>query len=255
MNFIKAPEDIGHIREAGKRLARILRVVGEHATAGTTTQALNDMCEHLIREGGDTPAFLNYKPDGASRPFPATLCVSINDEAVHGIPSPTRVLRDGDMVSLDAGLIHNGCIADMCITVPVGVVDAQAQHLIAVTKDALFKGIAVARGGAHTGDIGRAIEPFVLDAGFEVVADLGGHGVGYAVHEVPHIFHIALKGKGDVLEPGMVITIEPTVAEGAGEVEIAEDQWTYRTIDGSRTAQWEHTILITDGDPEILTLE
>ncbi|GMU73986.1 MAG: methionine aminopeptidase [Candidatus Campbellbacteria bacterium] len=255
MTSIKTPEDIALIREAGKRLACIVQRVSDTVAPGISTQELNDVCERLIREGGDTPAFLNYRPDGASRPYPATLCVSINDEAVHGIPDPKRILKEGDIVSLDAGLIHQGRIADMCVTVPVGNVDAQAQRLIDVTKKAMDIGIAAARGGAYVGDIGRAIEPYVQKEGFEVVADLGGHGVGLAVHETPHVFHIARKGKGDKLEPGMVITVEPTIAEEYGDVILGDDGFTYVTADGSRCAQWEHTILITDGAPEILTVQ
>lgn len=255
MLLIKTEEDIRLIREAGRRLARVMREVSTAAVPGVSTQELNDRAERLIRDGGDTPAFLHYQPAGASSPFPATLCVSVNDEAVHGIPSKERTLKEGDIVSLDAGLTHQGRIADMCVTVPVGKIDEEAKRLIEVTKKAMELGVAVSRGGACVGDIGRAIEPYVEKEGFEVVADLGGHGVGYAVHEEPHIFHIARKGKGMKLSPGMVITVEPTVSEGSGEVDLAGDEWTYKTIDGSRCAQWEHTILITEGAPEILTIE
>ncbi len=254
MLLIKTEEDIRLIREAGRRLARVIREVSAAVVPGVSTKELNDHAERLIRKEGDTPAFLNYKPASASRPFPATLCVSVNDEAVHGIPSKERLLKEGDIVSLDSGLTHQGRIADMCVTVPVGEVDENAKRLIEVTKKAMELGIAASRAGAFVGDIGRAIEPYVEKEGFEVVADLGGHGVGYAVHEEPHVFHVARKGKGMKLEPGMVITIEPTVSEGEGEVDLAEDEWTYKTVDGSRCAQWEHTILITQGAPEILTI-
>ncbi len=254
MSLIKTLEDLALIRAAGERLARVLKEVSAAVAPGISTFELDTLTEDLIRAGGDMPAFLNYKPSGASRPFPATLCVSINDEAVHGIPSKERFLKEGDIVSLDTGLIHKERVADMCVTVPVGAVDDAARRLIEVTKVALHKGIDVARAGAHINAIGNAIEPYVRLEGFQVVADLGGHGTGNAVHENPHIFHIAQKSKGLTLEPGMVITIEPTVSEGSGEVDIAEDDWTYKTIDGSRTAQWEHTIIITDGDPEIVTV-
>lgn len=254
MSLIKTPEDLELIRIAGKRLARILDTVGKAVAPGVSTQELDEMTEDLVRAGGDIPAFLNYKPAGAPRAYPATLCVSINDEAVHGIPREDRILKEGDIVSLDSGLIHKGRIADMCITVPVGKVDDTAQRLIEVTKKALFKGIDVALAGAHLNVIGNAIEPYVLKEGFEVVADLGGHGTGLAVHEEPHIFHITQKSKGPKLLPGMVITIEPTVSEGSGEVDIADDEWTYKTTDGSRTAQWEHTLIITDDVPEIVTM-
>jgi methionyl aminopeptidase len=254
MSLIKSQEDITLVREAGRRLAKVMREVSAKVAPGVSTQELNDLAEHLIRDGGDTPSFLHYKPFGARKPFPATLCVSINDEAVHGIPTPDRILKEGDIVSLDAGLTHKGRIADMCVTVPVGAIDAKAKRLMQVTREALARGIAVALGGAFVGDIGRTIEPYVEKEGYSVVPDLGGHGVGHSVHEEPLIFHIFRKEKGIELKPGMIITIEPIISEGSGEVVLSDDGWTYKTVDGARCAQFEHTIVITDGDPEILTV-
>jgi len=254
MAKIKTPEEIEVIREAGKRLARILHAAGAMARPGVTTKELDTFVESEIRKGGDEPAFLNYKPAGATRPYPATLCVSINDEAVHGIPREDRVLKAGDIVSLDAGLIHKGLIADMCITVPVGEIDAAGKKLIEETKKSLMAGIAAARGGAHLGDIGAAVEGSLSGTGLRVVEDLGGHGVGHKVHELPHIFHYGERGTGEKLVPGMVITIEPTVSEGGSDIDLDNDGYTYRTTDGSRCAQWEHTIVITDGEPEIVTV-
>ncbi len=254
MAKIKTPEEIAIIREAGKRLARILHAAGDRARPGVTTKELDTFVESEIRKGGDEPAFLNYKPAGAKYPFPATLCVSVNDEAVHGIPREDCVLKEGDIVSLDAGLIHKGLVADMCITVSVGEIDAAGKKLIEETKKALMAGIAAARGGARLGDIGAAVEESLSGTGFRVVEDLGGHGVGHKVHEQPHIFHYGERGTGEKLVPGMVITIEPTVSEGESDITLKEDEWTYRTTDGSRCAQWEHTIVITSGDPEVVTV-
>lgn len=254
MATIKTPKELATLREAGRRLATIMRDVRALVRPGVTTAELDAFVEERIREGGDIPAFKNYKPEGAARAFPATLCVSINDEAVHGIPSNERTLATGDIVSLDAGLTHDGLIADMCITVPVGDVDEEAKKLMRVTEETLMAGIAAARGGAHLGDIGAAIEDAVRGTGYSIVKDLGGHGVGHAVHERPHIFHFGKRGTGSVLEPGMVITIEPTITEGSGDIVLALDEFTYLIADGSRAAQFEHTIIITDGEPEIITV-
>lgn len=254
MAKIKTQEEIAIIREAGKRLARILHAAGAMVRPGMTTKELDTFVESEIRKGGDEPAFLNYKPAGASRPYPATLCISINDEAVHGIPREDRALREGDIVSLDAGLIHEGLVADMCVTVSVGKIDDAGKKLIEGTKKALIAGVRAAKGGAHVGDIGAAIEESLAGTGLRIVEDLGGHGVGHKVHELPHIFHYGERGTGEKLVPGMVITIEPTVSEGESEIVLDDDGYTYRTTDGSRCAQWEHTIVITDGEPEIVTV-
>ncbi len=254
MAKIKTPEEIEILREGGRRLAQIMDTVAAKALPGVHPHDLDALAHKLITEGGDAPAFLNYQPKGAKRPFPATLCVSVNDEAVHGIPEEhTEFLKEGDIVSLDAGLVHKGLITDMCVTVPVGSADAAGIELIESAEKARDAGIAAARGGAHLGDIGAAIGDVLAETGFAVVRDLGGHGVGHQVHELPHIFHFGEKGKGEILEPGMVITVEPTISEGDTEIVLAKDGYTYRTKDGSRTAQFEHTILITKGAPEILT--
>ena len=254
MSTIKTPEEIVILRESGRRLAVVMEKLKDAVRPGVSTWEIDELGERLIREGGDTPAFKNYKPAGARIAFPATVCVSINNEAVHGIPKKDKVFTEGDIVSLDAGLIHQGLISDMCITVSVGAIDATAEKLIHVTKESLMAGIAAARGGNHLGDIGAAVEGVISKTDFSIVKDLGGHGVGHKVHEPPHIFHFGKAGTGSVLQPGMVITIEPTITEGDGEVVLGDDNFTYETADGSRTAQFEHTILITEGEPEILTV-
>lgn len=254
MSTIKTPEEIEILRESGRRLAVVMEKLKDAVRPGVSTFEIDELGERLIREGGDIPAFKNYKPAGARIAFPATVCISINNEAVHGIPKKDHTLKAGDIVSLDAGLIHQGLISDMCITVPVGDIDTDAQTLIEMTHEALMAGIMAARGGNRLGDIGAAIQAVISKTSFSIVRDLGGHGVGHKVHEEPHIFHFGKAGTGAKLEPGMVITIEPTISEGEGEVVIGDDGFTYETADGSRTAQFEHTIVITDGEPEILTV-
>ncbi|MBP9772028.1 MAG: type I methionyl aminopeptidase [Candidatus Pacebacteria bacterium] len=255
MATTKTPEEIVILREGGKRLARLIELVKAETKVGVPIRDLDALFEREARAAGDAPAFLGYTPAGAERPFPASLCVSVNDEAVHGVPTESDyVLQDGDIVSLDAGLTHQGLITDMCTTVAVGDVDEIGLELIEVAKRALMVGIHAARGGDRLGDIGAAIDAELDGTGFGAIPDLGGHGVGHKVHEAPHIFHFGEAGTGAKLVPGMVITIEPTVSEGSTDIELAEDGYTYKTIDGSRTAQFEHTIVITNGEPEILTL-
>jgi len=253
---IKTPEEIELLHEGGKRLARILRVIAESATPGVSTKELNDKAEALIREGGDTPSFLGYKPNGAGRPYPATLCVSVNDEIVHGVSNENpQTLKEGDIVGLDLGLIHKKLFVDGAVTVPVGEVDADAKKLIQVTKEALAVGIQAARKGNTVGDIGHAIEEFVKPHGYGIVRELGGHGVGYKVHEEPHIVNFGEKGVGPKLKPGMVLALEPMLNEGTKKITLASDGHTFKTADGKRSAHFEHTIVITKGEAEILTKE
>ncbi len=252
----KTEDDIVHLREGGKRLARILRVLGEHAKPGVSTGELGRMCEELIREGGDVPAFLNYKPRSAKRPFPAALCICVNDEVVHGIPRDDVILKEGDIVSVDAGLIHEGLVTDSSLTVAVGKLDAKGKKLIKTAQEALEIGVWEARAGARVGDVSAAIQKHVEKAGFRLVEELGGHGVGYKVHEEPDVPNTGTKGTGPLLEAGMVIAIEPILVEKNPDIFIDEsDGYTIFTEDGGRAAIAEHTVLITDGDPEVMTKE
>lgn len=244
------------MREGGRRLAGILKELAAAVRPGITAAELNELAEKLVAKGGDRSAFLNYKPYGAKRPYPAALCVSVNDEVVHGIPNETeKVLKVGDIVSLDMGLIHKGLITDMAITVPVGKIDGRAVRLLETTRQALEAGIAVARAGKRVGDISAAVERTVQAAGanFGIVEELAGHGVGYKVHEDPYVPNYTSREAGAVLKAGMVLAIEPMVNEGGKAVRLATDGYTYKTADGSRSAHFEHTIVITDGDAEILT--
>ena len=254
MITIKKPEEIAILREGGKRHAEILRRVVAAVAPGATAFSLNALAEKLIKENGDEAAFLGYTPKGAKRPYPASLCVSVNDEVVHSIPNEKeKILKEGDIVSLDLGLRHNGLITDAAITVPVGKIDAAAEKLIETTKKALTIGIVAARGNGHIGDIGEAIEKFVRPFGYGIVRDLAGHGVGYAVHEPPFVPNFGKKGKGKKLLPGMVLAIEPMLNEGTEKVILTDDDYTYRTADGKRSVHFEHTIVITDSGAEVLT--
>ena len=254
MITIKKPEEIAILREGGKRHAEILRQIARVVKPGISSAKLNTLAEKLIKENGDEAAFLGYTPKDTKRPYPASLCVSVNDEVVHGIPNEKeKILKEGDIVSLDLGLRHNGLITDAAITVSVGKIDAVAEKLIETTKKALAIGIAAAHGGGHIGDIGEAIEKFVRPFGYGIVRDLAGHGVGYAVHEPPFVPNFGKKGKGKKLLPGMVLAIEPMLNEGTEKVVLDSDDYTYRTADGKRSAHFEHTIVITDSGAEVLT--
>lgn len=256
MIIIKTKEEIEIIREGGKHLATVLYKLGEKVAPGVSTKDLDIYAEKLIRDMGDTPAFLNYRPEGANIPYPASLCISVNDEVVHGIPSKKRILKEGDIVSLDLGLKHKGLFTDMAITVPVGVISASNKVLILVTEQALRVGIDAAQAGNTVGDIGYAIESFVRshkDNKYGIVEVLSGHGVGRAIHEDPYIPNFGKRGKGAKLVPGMVVAIEPMLNIGTKNVTIDNDQYTFRTADGKNSAHFEHTIVITESEPEILT--
>src|SRR3989344_722187 len=253
MIIIKTKEEIETLREGGKRLATVLHKVKDMVAPGVSTKELDTYAEKLIRKMGDTPAFLNYRPAGARNPFPATLCTSVNEEVVHGIPNANKILKEGDIISIDLGLQHKGLFTDMALTVPVGAVSNSSLKLLKVTEQALQTGINAICAGARVGDISYAIESFVRPHRYGIVEVLSGHGVGRAIHEDPYIPNFGQKGKGEKLVAGMVIAIEPMLNNGTKNVILAKDGYTYRTADGKKSAHFEHTILITDGEPEILT--
>lgn len=250
--FIKTEEEIAILREGGKRLAVILDKVAQMVKPGVTTWELDQYAHKLIKEGGDTPAFLDYKPEGHMKPYPASLCTSVNNEIVHGIPRRTTILKEGDTISIDLGLKHKGLFTDHAITVPVGKISKRDQKLLDDTKEALEIGIWAARGGATVGDVGHAIESFVHKR-YGIVRELSGHGVGKYIHEDPYIPNFGKAGRGTRLVPGMVVAIEPMLNIGGAQIISMPDGYTIKTADGSRSAHFEHTILITDGDAEILT--
>jgi len=245
--IIKTKEQVDIIREGGKRLAEVLQQVVEMVRPGISTKELDEYAEKLIRDGGDEPAFLNYDS------FPASLCTSVNNEIVHGVPRTDKILKEGDIISLDLGIKHKGLFTDHAVTVPVGKISKESRDLINLTHESLLVGIEAAKGGNTVGDIGYAIEKFIGKK-YGIVRNYAGHGVGVHVHEDPHIPNFGKKGKGIKLVPNMVIAIEPMVNIGGDAVITANDGFTVKTADGSRSAHFEHTILITEGDAEILTI-
>jgi methionyl aminopeptidase len=255
MIIIKTKEEIDIIREGCKNLATVLYKVKDKVAPGVSTKDLDTYAEQLIREMGDIPAFLNYRPEGASSPFPASLCVSVNDEVVHGIPNKNKILKEGDIVSIDLGTKHKGLFTDMAITVPVGKVSPENLKLLEITQKALQVGIDAAQGGNTVGDIGYAIESYVRaqERKYGIVEVLAGHGVGIAIHEDPFIPNFGKQGRGEKLVPGMIVALEPMLNLGTKHVTIDDDDWTFRTADGKNSAHFEHTILITEGEAEILT--
>lgn len=250
----KTKEDIRILREGGKRHAEILRAVVTKVRPGISTKELDEYAAKLITEKGDFSSFLNYKPEGAPYPYPASICTSINDEVVHGLPSEDRILKEGDIISIDLGLVHGGLFTDAAVTVPVGIVDPELAQLMEVTKSAMMAGIKAAKGGKTVGDIGAAIERYALPYGYSIIDELVGHGVGYRVHEDPYVPNYGDPKTGPKLVPGMVLAIEPMLNLGVGKVVLDADGYTYRTQDGEPSAHFEHTILITKGDAEILTI-
>jgi len=255
MIIIKTDSEIARLKKGGPILAAILQEVARAVKPGITTKSLNELAHELIVQAGCTPAFLRYKPEGADRPYPASLITSINSEVVHGIPGD-RVLKEGDTIALDLGLKYEGVFLDHAITVPVGAIASKDQQLLSITKSALDEGIAAIVPGGTVGDIGHAIETFVKPYRLGIVRGLSGHGVGREIHEDPYVPNYGKKGKGDKLVPGMVIAIEPMLTRGAEEVIQMNDGYTLKTIDGSRSAHFEHTVLIKeDGYPEVLTIE
>lgn len=250
--IVDSQKTIDALREGGKRLADILREVAGYARAGIETQELDRLATRRIRETGGQPAFKNYQTQGTTIPYPATLCVSINEEVVHGIPSG-RVLKEGDIVGLDIGMKYKGFFTDMAVTIGIGNMVPQYARLIAVTKRALEIGISEARVGAHIGDIGEAIQTYIEKKKFSVVRELVGHGVGMAIHEDPEVPNWGRKGMGLVITEGLVIAIEPMAAFGSPNIKVSKDGWVWSTKDGKPAAHFEHTVLITKNGPEIIT--
>ncbi len=248
---LKNEKDIELLRESGKRLSLVLTAVSKEVKPGVTTGYLNDFVYKMITEMGDTPAFLNYKPFGAAYPYPGSICISVNDEVVHGIGGD-RVLKEGDIVGLDGGVKHKNMISDSARTVAVGKASHEDEELMRVTKEALMAGIKAAKCGNYVNDISKAIEKSVPKK-YGVVKILSGHGVGYKVHEEPYVPNFDDGVKGPKLVPGLVLAIEPMINHGTDEVYLADDGYTFITKDHKRSAHFEHTILITEGEAEILT--
>lgn len=252
--IVRSPEERVGIIESGKRLTEILEHLEGMVRPGLSTMELEEAAMRMILEGGDLPAFKGYTPEGAGRPFPAALCVSVNEEVVHGIPNEDpRTLKEGDIVSLDFGIVHDGFFTDSAVTVPVGKVSKEASALIAATDYALEEGIRAAVVGNRTGDISAAIGAAFKGTGFSIVKVLGGHAVGRRVHEEPYISNFGHPGTGPELVHGMVLALEPIATAGKGTVILAPDGHTYRSKDGSIASHTEHTILIENDGTTVVT--
>ena len=252
MTILKNIEDINKLREGGKILASVLYEAAGMSVSGIKTIELDKLAEKRIREAGGRPSFKNYKTADDKIPYPASLCVSINEEVVHGVPGE-RILKDGDIVSLDLGMEYKGFYTDMAITFPVGKASEQAKKLIETTKECINLEIMAVKSGAFTGDIGYAIQSFAEKNGFNVVRKLVGHGLGRKVHEPPEVPNFGVKGKGEILREGEVIAIEPMITAGRQDIYLDKDEWTWKTKDGSLSAHFEHTIIVTKNGAEIIT--
>lgn len=248
MIVLKSAREIALIRAGGRILAEAVGMLQDLVKPGVSTLEIDREVEALIARRGARPAFKGY------RGFPATVCTSINEEVVHGIPSPTRRLREGDIIGLDLGAIVDGYYADAAVTLAVGGVPPEVERLIEVTRESLELGIAQARPGKRLGDISHAVQRHVEAHGFSVVRAFVGHGIGRELHEDPQVPNFGEPGRGPVLKPGMVLAIEPMVTMGGPEVRVLEDRWTAVTQDGSLAAHFEHTIAVTEAGPEVLTV-
>ncbi len=244
---IKTPEEIELMRHGGKILMETLQMLSERVSPGMTTLELDLMAEDFIRSHkGAEPGFKGY------RGFPGTLCTSVNEEVVHGIPRADEVLVEGDIIGMDCGVLYEDFYTDACVTVLVGQVEPEVQHFVKTTKKTLQNALKQVRAGAKVGDISATIQKTLEDQGYSPVIDCTGHGVGKALHEPPEILNAGRKGEGATLKSGMTLAIEPISAMGKGKVDTAPDEWTVITADGSLSAHFEHTILVTDNGFELL---
>jgi methionyl aminopeptidase len=246
----KSPEELDRMRRAGRIVADTISAVLEAVRPGVTTGDLDEVAERSIRDAGATPSFLGYRGT-----YPATICASIDDEIVHGIPSPARLLEEGQLLSLDFGAMWEGFHADSAVSVFVGGAspNEDAARLMKVTEEALYAGIAAAQPGGRLSDIGHAIESVVLPTGLGLVREYGGHGIGRSMHEDPFIQNFGRPGRGPDLRPGLVIAIEPMLMLGDEQTRVLADDWTVVTVDGSIAAHFEHTVAVTEDGPEVLT--
>ena len=247
MIVLRSESEIERMRAANELVSRVLASLEAAVAPGVSTADLDAMAERLVREGGAEPAFKGY------RGYPATLCASINEEVVHGIPASSRVLRDGDIISLDMGVKMGGYFGDSAVTVAVGQVPARTQDLLRVTRESLEKAIAQVRVGARLSDVGHAVQAWVEAHGFSIVREFVGHGIGEHLHEEPQIPNYGQPGRGPKLAVGMVLAIEPMVAMGKPDTRVLADKWTAVTKDGSLAAHFEHTVAVTAAGPLVLT--
>lgn len=247
MVTLKSSREVKLMREAGRIVAAVLADMEQAAAPGVTTAELDERAERLIRKMGAVPSFKGY------RGYPASICASINEQVVHGIPDG-RTLKEGDIISVDVGAIYKGYHGDAAITIPVGKVGPEVERLLEVTRDALQAGIAKSRAGLRTGDVSAAIQQWVESRGFSVVREYTGHGIGSAMHEDPQIPNFGRPGTGHALRAGMTFALEPMVNAGTWKTKVLADGWTVITEDGRLSAHFEHTVAVTEGEPEVLTL-
>ncbi len=248
---LKKEKDLEGLRASGQILTRILLAMKDSATIGTNLLEIENLAREMLKKEGATAAFLNYKPEGASAPYPSVLCLSLNDQIVHGIPR-NRALKNGDILKIDFGVVYKGYVTDAALTVGIGQISPEAKRLLSVTEESLTEGISAARNGGNLGDIGYAIESYVEKNGFSVIQNLTGHGTGFKLHEDPTVYNYGRRGEGMKLQPGLVLAIEPMVSMGSSQIRQAQDD-SYYTADGSLSAHFEKTIAITKNGAEILT--
>lgn len=248
MIVLKTSRELSQMREAGRISSRALRLAGEAVEPGVTTAEIDRLVRQYIEKAGATPSFLGYGG------FPASACISVNDEVIHGIPNKKHVIKEGDIVSIDIGAYYNGFHGDNAWTFPCGEISSEAQALLDATRESLFEGIKMAKAGNRIGDIANAVQRYVEARNYSVVRDFVGHGVGAKLHEDPSVPNFGTPGRGVRLLPGMTLAIEPMINAGTHQVRVLGDQWTTVTADGKLSAHFEHSIAITPDGPQILTL-
>lgn len=244
---LKSSEEIEKMRASGKIVSQVLKTMQVEAVPGVSTWRLDQIAEEIIRSAGAVPSFLGYGG------FPGSICASINEEVVHGIPSKERILREGDIIGIDVGAYLNGFHADAALTVPVGKVSGEAKRLLGTTKKALHKALELIKPGIHLGDVSNTVETYAAEGKLGIVRDYCGHGVGRKLHEDPCVLNYGKKGTGPILKAGMVIAVEPMLNLGGDEVEVLDNDWTVVTKDGSLSAHFEHTVAVTENGHLILT--
>jgi methionyl aminopeptidase len=249
MIIIKSEQEIVTMRQSGKVTGRILSELSDFIRPGISTKAIDEFVSEIIQKSGMTPSFLGYNG------YPASICASINSEVVHGIPSAKRILREGDIISVDVGCTHKGYVTDAARTYAVGTISAEAQKIMDAAKDSFFEGLKFCKLGYRLSDISYAIQTKAESEGFSVIRDLVGHGVGRNMHEEPQIPNYGQPGRGPRIAKGMVFAIEPMIAQGTYEIVTAADNWTLSMADGKLSAHYENTVVITEGEPELLTLQ
>jgi len=258
--MLKSKQEIAQLREAGRLVAQTYDVLRPYVRPGVSTAELDKIAEDFIRGKGAKPIYKGYGARPARNgvpgipPFPATICVAVNDVICHGIPSPKQILKDGDIIGIDIGVVYKGWVGDSCVTFPVGTLDEESQRLMEVAQRSMELGIDQARAGNRLGDVGAAIQAYAEANGFSTVREFVGHGVGRSLHEDPQVAHYGRPNTGLKLLRGMVFTVEPMVNVGTYQAKVLSDRWTVCTADGKRSAQFEHTLAVTDGAPELLTL-